>query len=193
MRAVFWKTCWWPGLAALWLRGHLGGLALAIAFGLAVQFALLRTFAPVALPDWLVLAVSPVVAWSCVVGLWVTGVWLGQTSPSAAVQDPQIDPWLSEAQREYLKGHWIEAEAVLSRLLARRPEDVEARLLLTSIYRRSKRLNEARRTLDELMHCESAARWLWELRLEAKRIEQIEQEHASSETEECQQQLPRAA
>ena len=47
----------------------------------------------------------------------------------ASTSDPQLDEWFCEAQTEYLKGHWFEAETLLARLLSQRPDDVEGRLL----------------------------------------------------------------
>ncbi|MCI0361496.1 MAG: hypothetical protein L0211_23685, partial [Planctomycetaceae bacterium] len=177
MRAVSWTTCMWPGLTALWLRGRWGGLAVAIAFGLAVQFALLRTFAPSAMPDVLVAGASSQATWVCVLGFWIVGFWLNRREllPAKAAVDPDLDGWLRDAQTEYLKGHWIEAETLVARLLARRPDDVEGRLLLASVQRRTRRLAEARRTLEQLSENEFAGRWTWEIHAEQQRMAEIEQ------------------
>ena len=89
MRALSWTTCLWPGLTALWLRGRWGGLAVAIAFGLAIQLAVLRTLAPAELPVVLASA-NPMVAWVCVLSLWIAGVWFGWRDlvPRQASADP---------------------------------------------------------------------------------------------------------
>lgn len=194
MRAAKWKTCWWPGLKALWHQGRWDGLAIAMAFGLAVQLALLRTFAPAAIPNFLAATVSPLVAWTCVLSLWVMGVWFGsrEETPAAAVQDPQIDQWLREAQAEYLKGHWIEAEAVLWRLLARQPDDVEGLLLLASIQRRTRQRDKAGKTLKQLAEHQRAVRWGWEIRIEEQRIVESQRRDAKGETG-ASQQASRAA
>ncbi len=194
MRAVSWTTCLWPGLAALWIRGRWGGLVLAIAFGWALQFAVLRTLAPAELPVVLAGA-NPMVAWVCVLSLWIAGAWFGwrELVPGHTPANPQLDQWFRDAQTEYLQGHWIEAETLLSRLLARRQDDVEGRLLLAGVQRRTGRLAEARRTLDELSELEAAARWTWEIRTEVQRIAEIEHEGTKNESAEGGTEMARAA
>jgi hypothetical protein len=75
-----------------------------------------------------------------------------------------------------LKGHWIEAETQLSKLLVQQPDDVEARLLLASIQRRTRRLAAARKTLIRLNGQESAAHWTMEIHAELARITASEEE-----------------
>lgn len=188
MRAANWTTCWWPGLTALWLRGRWVGLAVAVAFGCMVQFALLQTFAPALMPTYLAATVSPAVAWVCVLSLWVMGVWFSsRTAMPQSLQDPQFDQWLHEAQVEYLKGHWIEAESVLARLLARKPDDAEALLLKATIQRRTRRPAAAQRTLEELADRPPAAPWAWEIRSEVQRIANSQRMDNNGEIEESQQ------
>jgi len=69
-----------------------------------------------------------------------------------------------------LKGHWIEAEARLVKILEAAPADVEARLLLASVYRRSQRKDEAWHQLRELALCPAAERWRREREREAERL-----------------------
>jgi hypothetical protein len=86
--------------------------------------------------------------------------------------DPQIDDWFREAQHEYLKGHWIAAETMLTRLLSQQPADTEARLLLASVQRRSGARSQARQTLIELQPV--AARWQWEIDAELSQLADLE-------------------
>jgi hypothetical protein len=164
-----------------------------MAFGLALQFALLRTFAPAALPD-LLSGANLGVVWTGVLGLWIAGAWLGyrELSPRPVAADPKLDQYFREAQTEFLKGHWIEAEALLVRLLSQEPGDVEGRLLLASVLRRTRRLGEAQRTLAELGRCERAGRWAWEIENERKAIAACENDEAS-EPEEGESGMSRAA
>ncbi len=194
MRAVSWTTCLWPGLTGLWLRGRWGSLALAVAFGLALQFALLCTFAPAEMPIVLT-GVSPLAAWGCVLSFWIVGAWLGwrEQAPCPAPPDPQLDELFREAQTEYLKGHGFEAETLLARLLAKRPDDMEGRLLLASVQRRMGRLSEARRNLDVLRQDESAQSWGWEIRNEQQRIAEIEDNRIESSDDEEETPMPKAA
>lgn len=195
MRALSWTICLWPGLAGLWLRGRWGGLIAAIAFGLLLNFAVVRTFGPLEMPVVLAGGASPVAAWVLVLGFWVVGVWLGrcELTPSKVAVNPQFDEWFREAQTAYLKGHWIEAETLLSKLLAKRPGDVEGQLLLASVQRRRGQLTEARHTLSQLNQIESAARWTLEIHTEQRRIAAGEEEPAVSITEGDNPPLARAA
>jgi len=186
MRALSWTTCLWPGLTGLWLRGRWGSLLVAIGFGLVLNFALLRTFAPGEMPVVLTGAASPVAVWVLVLGFWIAGVWLGRRElvPAKAPVPSQIDDWFHDAQNEYLKGHWIEAETLLAKLLTERPDDAEARLLLASVQRRTRRLAEAKETLSDLSQSEIAARWALEIHTEQRRIAASEAKPAESITAE---------
>jgi hypothetical protein len=167
-------TCLWPGLAPLWLKGSWRGLAVAIAFAGALNFALLTSFTnllPLAGEGLLI----RVLAWVLVLSFGVANFALmvrksaRQHTPAVAGQ-PQLEMLFCEAQTEYLKGHWIEAETLLASLLAKQPDDAEARLLLASVQRRTGRLSEAQATLTELNQLESSARWRMEIECELTRL-----------------------
>lgn len=166
----------WPGLARLWLRGQWSGLAVAVGFGSLLQLALLVTFVwPQLLSRELPLWAAPTGAWVLVVGLWIAGVRsalaLRRQLADEAKGDPAaVEPLLRQVQTEYLKGHWIEAETLLRQLLAQRPADAEAQLLLATLYRRTKRYDEARKQLDALTKLPAAARWIDEIERELKQL-----------------------
>jgi hypothetical protein len=160
-------ACLWPGFSALWVQGRWDGLATAVAFTILLNGALATTFAgqPSAVtPRWAV----PVAAWVLVLVLWVLATWLARTPSGAAA--PRFEELLREAQTQYLKGHWLEAESLLGKLLKESPGDLEGRLLLASVWRRTGRAAQARRLLTELRSDESAGRWLWEIEGELTRI-----------------------
>jgi cytochrome c-type biogenesis protein CcmH/NrfG len=90
------------------------------------------------------------------------------------------DTEFQSAQHEYLRGHWIECETRLLRLLGAHPQDVEARLLLASVRRRTDRWKEARQALQELKRDEAAGRWKLEMEAEESRIDELE--HAENQT-----------
>ncbi|MEX2175175.1 MAG: hypothetical protein WD872_12505 [Pirellulaceae bacterium] len=181
MRALTWMICLWPGLVAAWLRGQFRGLVVAVAFAGVLNLALITTFVwpqglSAALPTW----ATPVAVWVLVLGFWIVGVrrnWQDRAGPapgvaeSMAAADPQIEADFRAAQAEYLKGHWIEAETLLARLLARRADDVEARLLTAAILRRTGRAAAAQALLTELAGTELAGRWRWEIAAELKRMQ----------------------
>lgn len=164
----------WPGLAALWLRGSWLGLACAVLFTAALQFALVTTFV------WPQILSRQLPAWAMPAAAWVSVLWLGVVGRRSAARilaseaakslqpDAEADALLAEAQTEYLKGHWMEAQAVLSRLLIRRPGDAEARLLLASVYRRSGQPAAAADQLALLAELPRADRWREEISAEMR-------------------------
>ena len=78
-----------------------------------------------------------------------------------------------DAQGEYLRGHWFEAESLLVGCLGVEPRDDAARLLLASVYRRAGDLEKATEQLD-LVRDHRA--WQWELRQERLQVKKsIEQ------------------
>jgi tetratricopeptide (TPR) repeat protein len=167
----------WPGLARLWLRGHWAGLAVAIGFGGLLQLAFVVTFVwPQLLSRDLPVWATPIGAWLLVVGFWIAGLRsnlaLRREIAREAMGNPlAVEPLLRRAQVEYLKGNWIEAEATVDELLRQRPADVEARLLLATLYRRTKRLDEARKQLEAIIALPSASTWIDEIETEMKRLE----------------------
>lgn len=172
----------WPGLARLWLKGEFAGLVLAVTFAAAVNFALITTFVwpqllSPQLPAWL----TPAAAWIVVVWFWIAGLRAGARLAAEMARkhqplDAQATQLLRNAQREYVKGHWFEAEAHLQDLLHGSPGDVEAHLLLASIQRRTKRPSEARKTLAELAELPGSGRWAEEVQREQVKLAELERE-----------------
>jgi cytochrome c-type biogenesis protein CcmH/NrfG len=75
---------------------------------------------------------------------------------------------------EYLKGAWFEAESLLGKLVAQDHRDVDARLMLASLLRHTRRPLEARRQLDELQRLEKAEKWQVEIERERQLLKQAE-------------------
>jgi hypothetical protein len=178
MRPLLWIACLWPGLPQAWRLGSLRGLGLAIAFAAGLNLALVCSLV---WPRWPIASLpagsAAAMGWVWVLSLWIVGVrWTAGTwrtlFPPNPAADPQIDDWFREAQHAYLNGHWIEAEGLLTRLLARQPADAEARLLLASVQRRSKQREQAQRTLTELQL--TAPRWQREIETELKQLADLE-------------------
>jgi len=165
MRGRAWILCLWPGLPRLWLYGNLPALLWAAAFAGLLQVALLTGFA---WPELLPSAVRTLL-W-----LGVTSVWLvsAVVSCSKLPYTTQIrhsvsaDALFREAQTEYLKGNWFQAEALLQRVLQYDVDDVEARLALTSLYRRVRRVAEAEDQLRQLQRFSVSERWQPEIQRE---------------------------
>jgi len=171
----------WPGFGRAWVLRRWDGLALAIAFAAALTGAVSATFVA---NQWLPVAAAGSIAsvgWLLVVGLWALGLsWLRRDWPrlSAAADaslTEQVEGLFREAQHEYLKEHWIEAELLIRRLLKRASADIEARLLLASIERRSQRLEAAKKTLLGLRPT-AGEKWQLEIEMELRQIEEVEKE-----------------
>ena len=181
MRYKLWNASLWPGCWHAW-RGEWRGLALAVGFAVALNAALLGTFGSLqgtglGLPQRNLAAVM----WLLPAGLWTWGlIWLRRDWPTerrGSEEDRNAaDAQFQQAQHEYLRGHWIEVETLLARLLRDNPLDAEARLMLAAVTRRTKRWTEARRMLKSLQDDPSAGRWLLEIQVELLRIEELENE-----------------
>lgn len=161
----------WPGLPPLWVRGCWRGMCQAVGFSILLQLTILTT---VIWPESLTL-VSRVVVWFCAVGFWsvFAAPEFGQAMAgwsrgfrAAAAQEPLFH----EAQREYLRGNWHRAEKLVRRLLDSDRADLEARLLLATLYRRVGRLEAAGQELDRVTGLPGARRWAWELSGERRRL-----------------------
>lgn len=180
MRLLITAATVWPGLPQAWLLARWRGLVLAVAFGSALNVALVLTFVWPAWPASVMPGATAMLAWVLVLGLWIVGLraarrdWRLICPPVAADRDPQLDEWLREAQTDYLKGHWIEAETLVRRILARDAADIEATLLLASIQRRSKQLPQAEQTLNALLPMPEAARWRHEITAELNQLSEQE-------------------
>ena len=86
---------------------------------------------------------SAVVRFGRPVGLAARGATVTEEAASTEVL-------FREALSEYLQGSWFEAETILGRLLHLYPRDVEARLLLATLLRHTRRYQEALDQLDRL-------------------------------------------
>jgi hypothetical protein len=79
-----------------------------------------------------------------------------------------------QAQGEYLRGNWSQAEAILKQSLQFSRQDVEARLLLATLLRRAKRLDEARLQLDQTQRFDECGKWNWEIQRERQLQRRLE-------------------
>jgi predicted Zn-dependent protease len=108
---------------------------------------------------------------------------------SEKVADPERpDTLFIQAQREYLGGHWEEAETLLRRRIENTPRDVEARLLLVTMLRHTRRLDLARNQLHEMMRFDEALEWEFEVDREQQLIELIQRHEAAEQLTHTQEQ-----
>ena len=73
-----------------------------------------------------------------------------------------------EALEDYLKGNWFEAERKLNLLLRRDEHDLEARLLMATLLRHTKRFDDATHQLNLLVRLDGAHRWALEIHREGE-------------------------
>jgi len=140
-------------------------LATAITFGGAVNLLLVSaTLWPDVLPP-----AARACAWLAIGGAGIASAWrTNRILPDwhkRVVDDRGLFP---QAQAEYLRGHWLEAESLLQNLRRESRDDVEAQLLWATLLRRTKRFDEAETALDALEQLEAAEPWRWEMNSERR-------------------------
>lgn len=177
--------CCWPGLPGLWFRGRWTSLALAITFSVVLNLAIISTFI------WTGIFADPTfvaVAWPVIILIWAATAWIAfHNLPdvmSVKSRDGQTvldssDALFLDARGEYLKGNWDAAERLLLKQLSQTPRDVETRLLLATLYRHTRRYDNAYRQLETLEMFDESKIWESEIQRERKLLELII-EHESS-------------
>jgi len=157
-------TCLWPGLARLWFRGEWTGLAAATLFAAALNVMLVSSFLwPELLPSafgW--------IGWPVVLVVWfASALRTIRVLPELRHPARRADLGLFiQAQDEYLKGHWFEAESLLQQATSHCQHDASAQLLLATLYRRTRRRDEAERRLRLLERLDGAGYWACEIQRE---------------------------
>ena len=162
-------TCLWPGLAELWWRGRLSGLAPAICFAVALNLLLVVRFI---YPQWLS---GIVVSLACWVGIaaWAFFVLKSvKELPNLLVprQISEEPDRFQDAQFAYLRADWGEAESLLMNVLSIEPRDPPALLMLSGVFRQTDRPESARSVIQELKRLEIADEWAVEIDAELSRI-----------------------
>lgn len=186
-RDLHWAAYLWPGLPHLWLRGSWAGLALALGFTvLANVTAVTVCVYPELLAPRLKLACGGVT-----IAIWLAALVetrselrriaarrqaeLAGIESEEDLADKQsaetADRKFIECQTAYLRGDWITTERGLLDLLTGSPGDIQARLLLATLWRRQGRNPEAAAQLRRLERLEAARPWGQEIESERKRLE----------------------
>lgn len=182
MRRFQWIIGGWLGLPKLWVKRHVGGIVTALSFSMMLNLGLIthRIWPELLAESWKV-AVWPLVAF---LGTWMIGwaLW-GRKAGHQGPSERAVGLFVS-AQGEYLKGNWTEAEVFLRKLLRHHRNDIEARLLLAGICRRSGRKEEARRQLRRLARLEEADTWRLEIEREMQWIDSSQQKTETDKPDE---------
>jgi hypothetical protein len=140
-----------------------------VAFGVVLNLLLVSGWLR---PPWIPSAVV-LLAWLAVLGFWIVSViqcwrqWEERFPLLGAVADRGL---FLRAQSEYLQGHWFEAEAACQQMLRQSSRDVEARLLLATLYRHTNRHDAAVKELERIEQMDGGEKWRSEISAERRLI-----------------------
>jgi hypothetical protein len=173
MQASSLVTCFWPGLPQLWWRGDWRALLVAIGFATAVNLALVSSFL------WPEMLSSPLlgIGWAAILAFWAICAWHGRRCLPmlrGVRSRREREDLFVRAQTEYLKGHWFEAETLLGQLLEEQDSDVDAQLMLATLYRRTRRIEDGQRKLKVLERMDGAEKWALEMAREREMLDRLE-------------------
>lgn len=160
----------WPGLPTILTTGSWLGLAGAAVFAVLINLIILASL------WWPELFTSHVRN-----GLWLaTAVfWAGATIASLRAlrgsspeEDSVAEATFGDATGLYLRADWFGAERILIELLRKNPRDVDAGLMLATLWRHTGRIDEASQQLDRLELMDGARKWILEIHQERKRLQE---------------------
>jgi hypothetical protein len=179
MRRMPWCFNLWPGLPQMWLHGSWSGLAVALGAAVCLDLLLLVSF------GWTELIGSNIrsILWSIFAVAWIAAAfWSTRQCRRQAVVAcvEREEDAFHLALDHYLKGDHYQAEQILEALLRRNVRDLDARLMLATLLRRAKRLDEATQHLDVLGRFEGAEKWEQEIRAERVLLAEAKGEKASA-------------
>lgn len=136
----------------------------SVLFSWALCLLLLATFVWTDwLAGWFVFAM-----WGCLFAFWVTAVVRTQLKMVELLEDfdESATDLFANAQVDYLRGNWFDAEATLLSIVQKKPSDVAANLLLVGVLRRTQRWQAAKKKLEQVSLYDSAAGWFFEIQRE---------------------------
>ena len=175
-----WMRYLWPGLPQL-LQGNWWALGWALLGAVLLNVGIVSTFL---WKEWLPEG-SKALLWGGIVLLWGGAALasVSRTRPIGACGAPSAssNALFMEAMEYYLQGQWFEAEKRLIQLLRQNPRDVEARLMIATLFRHTRRWEEALRQLDQLERLEASQAWALEIQRERALIQQAKAEPALPE------------
>ncbi len=163
----------WPGLPTILATGSWLGLVWAVVFAVLINLLVLASL-------WwpeLFGTFTPHVR----NGLWLATAifWGGATIVSLKTmrgpnpeEDSAGEATFGDATKLYLRADWFGAERILVDLLRKNPRDVDAGLMLATLWRHTGRLDEASQQLDRLELFDGARKWLLEIHQERMRLQE---------------------
>ncbi len=182
MRRMPWPAYLWPGLPQLARDGNWAALAVAVAAAVLLNAVVLGTCV------WteFVAPAPRIICWAFVGVAWTAsiGFWTWNDRQRAAAVKAGDGKTFENALADYLKGNWFEAERSLNDLLARDEHDIEARLLMATLLRHTKRFDEATYQLNILVGLDGAYRWALEIHREGELLMEARTHNIDSESSE---------
>ena len=160
----------WPGSGGVLRQGRWSFLVVALVYGFALCGVVMLNF------YWSELLTENLRRGTYVI---LIVLWLVMSNKSSRLEKqclrmrlppPADKDALPDAQQHYLQGNWFEAECCLNMLLKKNPRDIEAMLMLATLYRHKDRYDEAEYLLRELDRFEDAISWKFEIRSEKRKL-----------------------
>ena len=166
--------CCWPGLPGLWYRGRWSSLIFALSFGVLLNLAIIASFIWTGIFDD---DAFTSITWPVLLLIWFASLVIARRNlpdlmsltkdesiPAADADNNQaVDALFIEARREYLRGHWDEAQSLLHSQLKRYPRDIESRLMLATLFRHTRQFDEALNQLNQIQKYDPAINWKHEI------------------------------
>ena len=192
MRRMRWAVDVWPGGTHLWMRGSWLGLATAVVFTVLLGVVLAATLV---WTEWFEGHVQTGL-WTALASIWIVAAVVGRrarkkdlathggqsdpSEPAGHLQGSSGQDLFREAQAQYLKGNWFEAELLLGKILQADRHDADALLMLVTLWRHTGRQDEAAAGLTRLECLEGAQKWEQEISTERARLSAAENEAAAA-------------
>jgi len=162
--------CFWPGLPGLWYRGRWSSLILAVAFAVLLNLTIVASFIWTGIFED---DAFPSIAWPMLLLIWFASVMIARRKlpdvmsltkdDSLRAADTEsaeaVDALFIEARREYLRGHWDEAQSLLQRQLKHYPRDIESRLMLATLFRHTRQFDDSVTQLNQIEKYDPSIIW----------------------------------
>lgn len=160
----------WPGLPTILATGSWLGLTLALVFGLLINLLIL---ASLWWPELLMTQLRTGL-WVTIAAFWAAATWVSCRALRELEADEEqvAGATFGDATRLYLRADWFGAEQVLLQLLEKNPRDVDAGLMLATLWRHTGRTQDASQQLDRLELLDGARKWILEIHQERKRLQE---------------------
>ena len=178
-----WPVYLWPGLPQIVSQGSWSRLAPALVAAVLASVALNSLLVTTFVWRDVVTAEQRIILWSVLLIGWIAGasysVWFDRRD--LARRTTSTGTLFERALDAYLKANWFEAERALYRLLQDNDHDLDARLMLATLFRHTKRYDEATRQLNLLVRLDGAYRWSQEIQREGQLLAEAREDTITAE------------